>query len=130
MTGLGTQIATGLVTAAVAVGGALGAGADGRSGSAPRTALVIDAALARDGQELVDARLRDLDAAIRLPRNSTEAVVNVRYFSRLGYRLVVAGPVARQAADSAGLAAIPASGLESALAAGAEMRAATGAARK
>jgi hypothetical protein len=60
---------------------------------------------AGDGRDLIDSRLRDLDAAIRLPRNPVEARTNVRYFAAQGYRLVVAGPLAGAAARSARVAA-------------------------
>lgn len=58
---------------------------------------MIDAARASQGRELVDPRLRDTAADVRLPRNSTEACTNVRYFDALGYRVVVSGPQASAA---------------------------------
>ena len=134
MTGIGAQILTALVAGAVATGGAIaGVGGHGddavQSGSpgadvgtqgAPtsRVALVVDAHLARDGRELVDSRLRDVDAEVRLPRSEGEALVNVRYLAALGYRLVVAGPDASAAADAADVTSVRASGLAGALAAG------------
>jgi hypothetical protein len=117
MTGLGTQIGALLAAGAVAVGGLLGAGSDRR---APRTAVVVDAAMARDGRTLVDARLRALDADVRLPRTQTEATTDVRYFADAGYdRVIVAGPRSTAAAEQAGKAAVAASGLDAALAAAA-----------
>src|SRR5215210_1081974 len=57
--------ATALLTAGVvALGGALDGGEADR---ATQAALVIDASKARDGRQLVDPRLRDLDADVRLP---------------------------------------------------------------
>ena len=114
MTGLGTQIGALLAAGAVAAGGLLGAGS-GRP--APRTAVVVDAAIARDGRALVDPRLRAVDAEVRLPRTQTEANTDVRYFARAGYdRVIVAGPRSTAAADEA-VVAEPASGLDGALAA-------------
>ena len=111
MTGLTTSVGTALVAGVLALGGALGVDQDGSSvptgadGEPIRTALVIDASAARDGRELVDPRLRDLDVDVRLPRTSTEARTNVRYFDALGYRVVVAGPEASAAARTTGVAA-------------------------
>src|SRR5687768_13544788 len=86
MTLLGTHIAAVIVAGAVATGVAFGAeSADGDS--APRAALVIDASLARDGRDLVDSRLEDVDAEVRLPRDADEARTNVRYFDELDYRV-------------------------------------------
>jgi hypothetical protein len=108
------------VAGALALGGLLGADQDSGSvgsGDSTRTALVIDASQGRDGRELVDPRLRDLDADVRLPRNSEEARTNVRYFDALGYRVVVAGPQASAAAQTTGVDAVRAAGLPQALAA-------------
>jgi hypothetical protein len=116
MTGLGTQIGALLAAGAVAVGGLLGAGSD--PPAPPRTALVVDAALARDGRALVDPRLRAVDADIRLPRTQAEALTDVRYFAALDYdRIIVAGPLATAAAGEADAAALRATGLTHALAA-------------
>ena len=118
MTGMATSIGTALVAGALAVGGSLGAdqagGSDG-SGDARRTALVIDASQGRDGRQLVDSRLLDLDADVRLPRNSEEARTNVRYFDALGYRVVVAGPQAGAAAQATGVDVVRAAGLPQAV---------------
>jgi hypothetical protein len=116
MTGLGTQIGALLAAGAVAVGGLLGAGSDR---SAPRTALVIDAAAARDGRDLVDPRLRGVDAEVRLPRTADEARTDVRYFAAQGRHVVVAGHNAIAAARTTGVHAIGAPSLESALSAAA-----------
>ena len=97
----------------VAVGGLLGP--DSHEDPAPRTALVIDASAARDGRALVDPRLQSLEAEVRLPRTPAEARTNVLYFDTLGYRVVVAGPAANAAADSAGVGAVHARGLRGAL---------------
>jgi hypothetical protein len=115
MTGLGTFTAL-LAAGALTAGGLLGADSGGSSGSGTRIALVIDAAAARDGRDLVDARLRVLDAEIRLPRTPAEAVTNVRYFDKQGYRVVVAGPRASAAAGTAGVAALNVPDLAGALA--------------
>ena len=93
------------------------AGQDGRLPAAVPTALVIDASRGRDGRELVDQRLRDLDADVRLPRTQTEARTNVRYFDALGYRVIVAGPEATAAAAATGVDALPTADLAQALAA-------------
>jgi hypothetical protein len=114
MTGLGTQIGALLAAGAVAVGGLLGAGSDR---SAPRTALVIDAAAARDGRDLVDPRLRGVDADIRLPRTADEARTDVRYFAAQGRRVVVAGRDAIAAARATGVHAMSAPDLAVAVAA-------------
>jgi hypothetical protein len=102
MTGLGTAIASVLAAGVVAAGGLLGGGS-GESRS--RTAIVIDAALARDGRDLVDPRLRALDAELRLPRTAAEARTDLRYLAAQGYRLVVAGPHSRAAAKATGVRA-------------------------
>ena len=102
MTGFGTQITALIGAAAVAAGGLLGGGSGGE-----RTALVVDAALARDGRELVDADLRGAADELRVPRTADEAVADVRHLAAGGYRLVVAGPDARAAAAAAGVAAEP-----------------------
>jgi len=114
MMGLGTQIGALLAAGALAVGGLLGAGSDR---SAPRTALVVDAAAARDGRALVDPRLRAVDAAVRLPRSTAEARTDVRYFAAQGYRVVVAGPRASAGARDAEVAVLRAPDLAGALAA-------------
>jgi hypothetical protein len=101
MTGLGTTIASALAAAVVALGSLLGGSSDSKS----HTALVIDASLGRDGRELVDPRLRDLDAELRLPRTEAEAETDLRYFAAQGYRLLVAGPDSRAAAEATGLPA-------------------------
>jgi hypothetical protein len=116
MTGIATTIGSLLAAGAVAAGGLLAPGSD--SSSAPgRTAFVVDAPAGRDGRDLVDPRLRDLDAELRLPRTRTEALTNVRYFTAQGYRVVVAGPLASEAAARAGVAAERVSGVAAAAAA-------------
>jgi hypothetical protein len=117
MTFIGTCIAAVLAAGAVATGAIFGAEAGaGGDGGAP-TALVIDASLARDGRELVDPRLQDADAEVRLPRDAREARINVRYFDELDYKVYVAGARATEAAKEAGVDATPVEGLAGALAA-------------
>ena len=114
MTVIGTHIAGALVAAAVAAGSVFAA----QSGEDTKpTALVIDASLASHGRELVDPRLEDVDAEVRLPRNAEEAATNVRYFDDLGYRVVVAGSNATGAAEGSGEPAVYTSGLAEAVAA-------------
>jgi hypothetical protein len=96
MTGIGTQIVAFIGAAAVAAGGLLGGGSG--AGEQTRTALVVDAALARDGRELVDARLRDAADELRVARSAAEARTDVRYLAASGHRIVVAGPQASAAA--------------------------------
>jgi hypothetical protein len=123
MTLLGTHIAAVLAAGAVATGAAFGAeagGADAGTGAddvSRPTALVVDASLARDGRDLVDNRLENVDAAVRLPRDATEARTNVRYFDELDYRVYVAGARATAAAKATGVDATPVDGLDGALAA-------------
>src|SRR5688500_5819209 len=117
MTEIGTQITALLAAGALAVGGLVGTESDEPPGPASRTALVIDAAEARDGRVLVDPRLGDVDAEVRLPRTAAEARTNVRYFAKQGYRLVVSGPHAGAAADATGVAATSVPDLTGALAA-------------
>jgi hypothetical protein len=131
MTGFGSTVATLLAGAAVAVGGVLAGGsgdepaggsggeARGSEGPGARTALVVDASAGRDGRELIDSRLRDADAQVRLPRTPTEAATDIRYFAAQGYRIVVAGPLANGAAEAIGVPAVRANGLSAALAAAA-----------
>src|SRR5918999_5651133 len=102
---LGTHITAVLAAAAVAAGGVAGAATEDDSGSSPGTAIVIDAAAARDGRELVDPRLEAAGAEVRLPRTAEEARTSVRYMAELGKRVVVAGPPAAPAAGSGGGAA-------------------------
>jgi hypothetical protein len=116
MTAFGTQIITAFAAIAVAAGGVAGA-SSGDSSSTPRTALVIDAAAARDGRDLVDPRLEAVDAEVRLPRTAAEARTSVRYLSELGHSIVVAGPQATAAAQATGVTAVKAGGLPGALAA-------------
>jgi hypothetical protein len=118
MTLIGTHIAAVLAAGAVATGAVFGADAlaDGDEGSAS-SALVIDASLARDGRELVDPRLKDVDAEVRLPRTAEEARTNVRYFDALDYHVYVAGAQATAAAERTGVDATPVDGLRGALAA-------------
>jgi hypothetical protein len=116
MTSLRPRIAALAITAAIASGAVLEAGAAGPSRPTAPTALVIDAPLAREGRELVDSRLKAADAAVRLPRDATEARTNVRYLNELGYRVVVAGPNATAAADGTGVGATRVAGLTAALA--------------
>ena len=111
MTGIATALTALLAAGALAVGVADTGGPD------PRTALVIDASLARDGRELVDPRLEDTGAEVRLPRTPTEARTNVRYFTELGYRVVAAGPEATAAAEASGASTEIAAGLPAALSA-------------
>jgi hypothetical protein len=115
MTGL-TGIVTAIVAAAgVALSGTAGSDGDSVGASAPRTALVIDSSAARDGRELIDPRLRDTDAEVRLPRDAREARTNVRYFDELGYRVVVVGARSEAAADATGVEAVHAADLPRAL---------------
>ena len=114
MTGIGTHIAAVLTTGAVAVGAVFGA--DASTGeAAQRTALVIDSNLAGHGRQLVDPRLADLDAEVRLPRDAREARTNVRYFDALGYRVYVAGAQATEAAADTNVHATEVDGLDGAL---------------
>jgi hypothetical protein len=109
---MGSTITAFLAGAAVALGGVLAGSPDG---SAPHTALVIDAGAGRDGRELVDARLQDADAEVRLARTSTEASTDVRYFATQGYRVIVVGPLATEAAAATGVQAVRAEDLAGAL---------------
>ena len=110
MTGLIGTITALTAAAAVALSGA----ASGHTGT-QGTALVIDAAAAQDGRELIDPRLLDVDAEVRLPRDSREARTNVRYFDELGYRVVVLGDRSEAAADATGVDAVHAADLSRAL---------------
>jgi hypothetical protein len=92
MTAIGSHIAALVAVIGVGAGGALGVDAQRAGTPVAPTALVIDSGVGRDGRELVDERLRDVDADVRLPRTSEEARTNVRYFDSLGYRIVEAGP--------------------------------------
>jgi hypothetical protein len=117
MMDIGAQITAALAAAAVAAAGLVGASSGDGPGLPPRTALVIDAAAARDGRDLVDARLQSVHAEVRLPRTAAEARTNVRYLAELGKRVVVAGPNATAAATSTGVAAVKARDISDALAA-------------
>jgi hypothetical protein len=117
MTLVGPHIAAILAAGAVATGAAFGADARGAGDGATRTALVIDASLARDGRDLVDQRLENVSASVRLPRTDTEARTNARYFDALGYRVYVAGAHATAAAERTGVRATTVDGLDGALAA-------------
>jgi hypothetical protein len=115
MTDFGTQLAALLAAGAVAAGGVVGA--ESGDDVAPATAVVVDAALARDGRELVDDRLRSLDAELRVPRTPAEARTNVHYLAARHHPLVVAGPQARAAAEAAGVEAVRTSSVAGAVAA-------------
>jgi len=117
MTLIGTHIAAVLTAGAVAAGAVFGAEASTGEDAAQPTALVIDSSLASQGSELVDPRLDDVDAAIRLPRNADEARTNVRYFDALDYRVYVAGARSTAAAGQTGVNATEVDGLDGALAA-------------
>ena len=96
MTAIGTQIVALIGAATVAAGGLLGAGSG--SSADTRSALIVDASLARDGRELVDERLRDAADELRVPRTTEEARMDVRYLAAGGHRIVVLGPQASAAA--------------------------------
>src|SRR5262245_9264985 len=119
MTRSRAHIATLLAAAALSAGTVVAVAA-ANTGETQRTAVVIDAAAARDGRDLVDSRLRSLDAEIRLPRTATEAETDVRYLDAQGYRIVVAGPTATEAAAKAGVNAASTTGLQDALVAAAD----------
>ncbi len=116
MTLIGRQIAAVLTAGAVAAGAVFGAEAS-TGADAQRAALVIDSSLASHGSELVDPRLDDVDAAVRLPRNADEARTNVRYFDALDYRVYVVGARSTAAAERTGVDATVVDGLDGALAA-------------
>jgi hypothetical protein len=116
MTLIGTHIAAVLTAGAVAAGAVFGAEASTGQDAQP-TALVIDSSLASHGRELVDPRLDDIDAAVRLPRNADEARTNVRYFDALDYRVYVTGARSTAAAERAGVNVTAVDGLDGALAA-------------
>jgi hypothetical protein len=99
MTGLTTTITSALVAGVAAASGVFDAAAN----DGPRNALVIDAALARDGRDLIDPRLRALDAELRVARTQREAETDLRYLAAGGYRLEVAGPASTAAARATGL---------------------------
>jgi hypothetical protein len=101
-------------SAAVVWTGGVSAEGPGEDGASP-TALVIDAAVGRQGRDLVDPRLDAVDAEVRLPRTRAEARTNVLYFDAQGYRVVVAGPRAASAAEAAGVAAVRTADLGAAL---------------
>src|SRR5262245_17139700 len=94
-----------LAAGALALGGMLGAGSDGQAGQRePRLGLVIDAADARHGRELLDPRLRSLDADVRVPRTVQEARTDARYLAAAGADILVAvGPRAADAVEDTGL---------------------------
>jgi hypothetical protein len=117
MTLIGTHIAAVLAAGAVATGAVFGAEAGAGDGGGAPTALVIDASLARDGRELVDQRLQDVDAEVRIPRDAEQARINVRYFDELDYRVYVAGAQATEAARDTGVEATAVNGLTGALSA-------------
>jgi len=117
MTVIGTHIAAVLAAGAVAAAAVFGAEASTGEDAAQRTALVIDSSLASHGSELVDPRLENVDAAVRLPRNADEARTNVRYFDELDYRVYVAGARSTAAAEATGVDATEVDGLDGALAA-------------
>jgi hypothetical protein len=114
---IGSHITSLLAAGVVATGSLFAAGFAGGSDDQNRpTALVIDASLASHGRELVDPRLKDVDAEVRLPSNATEARTNVRYFDALDYKVYVAGSDATAAAAATGVEATDTGGLDGALA--------------
>jgi len=117
MTHVGTDISAVVAAAAVAAGAVFGAEASTGKEATQPAALVIDASLAAHGRDLVDPRLDDANAAVRLPRDADEARTNVRYFDALDYRVYVVGPQAAAAAAESGVHATELDGLDGALAA-------------
>ena len=117
MTLTGTHITAVLAAGAVAAGAVFGAEASTGEDAATPTALVIDSSLAGHGRELVDPRLEDTGAAVRLPRDADEARTNVRYFDALDYHIYVAGARSTAAAEETGVDATEVDGLDGALAA-------------
>jgi hypothetical protein len=115
MMAFGTHL-TALIAASILAAGGVAGVTSGTDSSTPGTALVIDAAAASDDRELVDPRLAAADAEVRLPRTAAEARTNVRYLAELGKRVVVAGPLATAAAETAGVRAVKAGDLTEALA--------------
>jgi hypothetical protein len=115
MTEMGTSITALIATLAVAAAGLLGSASG--SGVSPGTALVIQAAAARDGRDLVDDRLDEVDAEVRLPRTAQEARTNLRYLSAQGHDIVVAGPQVAAAARATGVPVERSAGLSEAVAA-------------
>jgi hypothetical protein len=111
---MGTSITALIVALAVAAAGLLGSTSG--SGASPGTALVIQAAAARDGRDLVDDRLDEVDAEVRLPRTAKEARTNLRYLSAQGHDIVVAGPRVAAAARATGVPVERTAGLSEALA--------------
>lgn len=115
MTDMGTSLAALIAALAVAAAGVFGS-ASGDEPSPSGSALVIQAAAARDGSDLVDPRLDEVDAEVRVPRTAAEARTNLRYFAAQGHRIVVAGPQAAAAAEATGVPVERAAGLRAALA--------------
>jgi hypothetical protein len=115
MTLVSSSIATFVAAGVAAAAGMLGGATSAPPESGTPTALVIDAAEGRDGRELVDERLRAVQAEVRLPRTPDEARTNLRYFQAQRFRLVVAGPETRAAVEAAGVDAVQAADLLGAL---------------
>jgi hypothetical protein len=115
MTLIGTHIAAVIAAGAVATGAVFGAEASTGHEDAQPVALVVDASLASNGRQLVDQRLDDVDAAVRLPRDADEARTNVRYFDALDYKVYVAGAQSTAAASAAGVDATEVNGLDAAV---------------
>jgi hypothetical protein len=107
MTLLTTTAGSLLAAGALALGGLLGAGSDGRADQRQASlGLVIDAAAARHGRDLLDPRLRSAGADVRLPRTAQEARTDLRYLVASGdAALVVVGPRAAAAARETGIRA-------------------------
>ncbi len=101
MTEFTTVIAGLLAVAVVTAGGLLDGGSGGEA--AGRPALIADAALGRDGRDLVDRRLEAADADVRLPSTPAEARANLRYLAAQGRPLIVAGPETVRAANATGV---------------------------
>jgi hypothetical protein len=101
MTSAGALAAAG----ALALGGLVGSGSDGRVGAhEPHAGLVIDAPAARHGRDLLDPRLRVVAADVRVPRSAQEARTDARYLAAAGDDILVAvGPRAAEAAADTGL---------------------------
>jgi hypothetical protein len=117
MTSIASALASLAAAGALAASSVFGAGVPAHH-PPQRTALVIDAAAARDGRALVNPRLRTVAADVRLPRTADEARTDVRYFAAQGYeRVIVAGPRSTAAAHDAHVAALAAGDLPAALAA-------------
>jgi uroporphyrinogen-III synthase len=112
----GALVAAGALALAAVLGTGPGGGAEHPAAAHSRAGVVVDAAVARHGRDLLDPRLKAAGADVRVARSADEARTDVRYLAAAGEgALVVVGPRSAAAAREAGVPALRAPGVAEAM---------------